>query len=192
MLCAIVPFRSKILQASSQVRTRLSPQMPFTCLSSSSLPGALSSSALAVSFRFVSAIFSSHYLLTLHVILAVVHLSCLLYSSASHPPRCSCHLRILHQSALPPPLHLLLLSQELVWSLQWSAQGTTKRRGNSKPVVPSILISPLVLQSSPTELQHTANKPRGQQDMVCCKTREKIHRSRRNRKLIVIYPREWI
>lgn len=43
VLCAIVPFRSKILQASSQVRTRRSPQMPFTRLSSSSLPGALSS-----------------------------------------------------------------------------------------------------------------------------------------------------
>lgn len=49
LLCATVPFRSKILQASSQVRTRRCPQIPFTCLPSSSLPAALFS-PLRISF----------------------------------------------------------------------------------------------------------------------------------------------
>lgn len=116
LLCATVPFRSKILQASSQVRTCRCPQIPFTCLPSSSLPGALFS-PVWISFPQ----------------------SCCLKSCFG------------------------VYSGWMLW--QGLDQGTTKQKGNSRPVVPSVLILPSVCTAHQRSCSSQQTNPAGSMEL---------------------------
>lgn len=128
------------------------------------VPFPLPLAPLTISYGFVSQIFTYQYSLVLHSIFYSCHVFLVLFTPLPLIPLSAPDIKEYFIS-WPPPLHL---PQELVRCFQWvfkrSSQGTAKQRGNSGPVVSSILISPLVLHSSPTELQRTENKPCRQQD----------------------------